>query len=205
ADVFIGDSLLRLTVNLNTTIADDSIGFNITTASPGSYGTATLNGVALARGDSILLTMAPSEFFLNQARWEVDGGSSIVFRSDALSVSNLNLLSGLQRITVHSEANALNPALVIDAANLDLAQLGGAAGYGAYTPDGRINGTIRVTDVMATPTVSASVRASGVKIGADTLGAVVIIGAYNGAKRQVMLEPGSGVFRGAASITADGT
>ncbi len=103
AEVIVGDSLLRLSVNLGTTVADDSIGFNITTSSPGAYGTATLNGAAVARGDSIVLSMAPSEFFLNQTRWEVNGGSQVVYRTNYLSVRDLFLRSGLQQIGVQQE------------------------------------------------------------------------------------------------------
>jgi hypothetical protein len=205
AEVFIGDSIMRLSLNLNTTIADDSIGFNITTSSPETYGTATLNGVAIAKGDSILLTMAPSEFFLNQSRWEVDGGSSVAFRKDYLAVNGLNLHSGLQRITVRSEDELLRQALIINATNLDLAQLGGAAGFSSYTPDGRINGTARITDLFRKPSVSASLKATGVKLKTDTIGEIVLVGAYDGIKGIVTLEKGSGIFRGLSSITTDGT
>ena len=205
AELRVGDSLLRLSMNLSSTIAADSIGFNITTASPGTYGTATLNGVAIAKGDSILLTMAPSEFFLNQSRWEVDGGSSVVYRENYLAVRDLNLHSGLQRITVHSEEEQTAQGLVVQAANLDLGQLGGAAGFVDYMPDGRVNGTVRLTDLFRSPSASASLRASGVKLGADTVGDIVIEGAYNGQKGVIRLEEGSGIFRGTSSITTSGT
>ncbi len=205
ADVVVGDSLLRLSVNLATTVANDSVGFNITTSSPGAYGTATLNGAALARGDSILLTMAPSEFFLNQSRWEVAGGSQIVYRPDYLAVRNLSLHSGLQQISIESEDEAAQQVMTVSAANLDLAQLSGLAKLNGFQPDGRINGTIRITDLFRTPSAAASLRASGVKLGTDTIGEIVVVGAYNGQKKIVVLEKGSGIFRGASSITTDGT
>lgn len=205
AEVMVGDSLLRLSVNLATTVANDSVGFNITTSSPDAYGTATLNGAAIARGDSIVLNMAPSEFFLNQARWEVAGGSEVVYRTNYLAVRNLFLHSGLQQISVHSEDEYNQQALLISAANLDLAQLTGLAKLSSYAPDGRVNGTIRITDLFRAPSAAASLRATGVKLGADTIGEVIVIGAYNGVKKTVSLEKGSGVFRGESSLTTDGT
>lgn len=205
ASVIVGDSLLRLSVNLATTVAADSIGFNITTSSPGAYGTATLNGAAVARGDSIVVGMMPSEFFLNQSRWEVKGGSQVVYRSNYLAVRDLFLQSGLQQIGIQSEDERGQQALVVSAANIDLAQLSGQAKLNGFAPDGRLNGTVRVTDLFREPSAAASLRASGVKLGADTIGDIVLVGAYNGVKKVVSLEKGSGVFRGESSITTDGT
>ncbi len=56
-------------------------------------------------------------------------------------------------------------ALVVSAANIDLAQLSGLANLPGYAPDGRVNGTIRVTDLFRKPSAAASLRASGVKLG----------------------------------------
>jgi hypothetical protein len=205
AELIVGDTLLRLTMNLATTVSNDSVSFNITTSSPDVYGTATLNGAAVARGDSIVLSMAPSEFFLNQARWELMGGSQVVYRSNYLSVHNLFLKSGLQEVTVRSEDEYTQQALVVNAANLDLALLTGLARLNGYAPDGRVNGSIRITDLFRAPSVAASLHATGVKLGADTIGEVVIIGAYNGSKNAVSLEKGSGIFRGQSALTASGT
>jgi hypothetical protein len=206
SDITIGDTLLRLSLNLNSNIAEDSIAFNITTSSPGSYGTATLNGNAVTRGDSIRLTMAPSEFYLNQSRWEVEGGSSVVYRDNYLAVRDLKLHSGLQQINVYSENEADGEtALVMNASNLDLGQLSGAAGLAEAGADGRISGNIRVTDLFRNPSAFAMLNASNVKLGADTIGNIFLTGSYNSAKGTVSLEKGTGIFRGMSSMTVEGT
>jgi len=80
-NIVVGDTILQLALNLKTTIGNDSVGFNITSSSPGTYGTATLNGGAVALGDSLYVSMLPSEIFLNQNRWEIAGGSEVIIRT----------------------------------------------------------------------------------------------------------------------------
>jgi len=205
ADVMVGDSILHLSIDLSTKITQDSIGFNITTSSPGTYGTATLNGSAVAKGDSITLSMLPSEFFLNQSRWEVDGGSHIVYRNHDLVIRDLVFSSGLQRIQAASELDQGKNNLVIQATNLDLAQLSGVAGLNGFAPDGRVDASIHITDILESPSVAATIHANGVKLGTDTVGNITIIGGYNGKSGRLSLETGSGVFRGDASLTANGS
>lgn len=206
SDIVVGDSVLHLSLNFNTTVAEDSIGFNITTSSPGTYGTATLNGRAVTRGDSIRLEMAPSEFYLNQSRWELDGGSSIVYRENDLAINNLVLHSGLQQINVFSESESDGErALVVNASNLDLAQLSGAAGFADAGADGRMSGNMRITDLFTAPSVFAMLNASNVKLGGDTLGNVFLTGNYNSSKGTISLEKGTGIFRGVSSLTVEGT
>ena len=205
ASVMVGDTLLQISLDLNADVAHDSIGFNVTTTSPETYGTATLNGKAVALGDSILVTMEPSEFFLNRSRWGIDGGSGIVYRPGHLSVSKLRLSSGLQTVNIYSRNSPSHDTLFMDAANLDLAQIGNIGGLTAYNADGRVNGTISVTDLFTEPYAKATVKASHVLLGADTIGDIIVIGNYNGKKGVVSLEKGSGIFHNNSSLTAEGT
>lgn len=203
-NIMVGDSLLQLSLNLYTSIGNDSVGFNITTASAGAYGTATLNGGAVALGDSLLVTMRPSEVFLSDNRWEIPGGSRIVVGHNYLLVRDLFLNAGLQKIAVRSRNERTDQSLLIDAENIDLAQLGAIAGFAAYQPDGRLNGNIKIDRMFGDLNVDANVKATNVKLGADTIGDVILNGNYNAARQRVSLIDGSGIFLGASSMTASG-
>lgn len=205
ANIMIGDSLLRISMDLSSRIAHDSIGFSITTSSPASYGTATLHGQAIAKSDSIFLNMAPSEFFLNQSRWEIGGGSTIVYRPGYLRVADFRLHSDLQSVDIYTRDTLGKNTLVINAGNLDLAQLSGVAGLSSYAPDGRVNGNVRLTDLFTKMSADANFIASGVSLGKDTVGDIIVSGNYDGTIGQLRLNEGSGIFRGSASLAIDGT
>jgi hypothetical protein len=200
-NVMFGD--LHGAISLTTTVGNDSLTFNIASSSTSEYGTATINGRAYARGDTMNIFLAPSEFYLAKTRWEIPGGSQAAVSNDYLFIRNLRLSSDKQEITVNSEAGTGQP-LVIQTSNLDLAHLGSIAGLSVYEPTGRMNGTITLSNVFNDLLVSANLKATEVKLGEDTIGNVNAIGSYDAGKHLLILDPSSGVYRGNASITAGG-
>jgi hypothetical protein len=205
ASLVIGDTLLNISVDFKTMVGNDSIGFNVVTSSPGRYGTATLNGGAIALGDSLYLTLFPSEVVLSENRWDINGGSSVVLAKDYLSVKNLFLTSGLQKVAIYTENERTTQSVLIAAENLDLAQLRGFAGLANYQPDGRVNGKARIDHLFGKIFVEANIKATGVKLGTDTIGTIDIAGTYDNSKGLITLAEGSGIFRGNASAKAAGT
>lgn len=206
ADHFVvGDSVLDLALKLNSSVGNDSLHFSLTSTSPGVYGTASINGQAYARGDSLHFSFNPSEFLLNQSRWEIPAGGRGVYATNYLYLDNLVLRSGLQQITVNSDEKNGRQALLVEAQNLDVSQMGNIAGLAAYQPDGRINGTVRVEDMFGKMIVEGDLRGSGLKMGVDTIGDMILQGRYDAAKQVVVLENTSGIFRGSSSLTMEGT
>jgi hypothetical protein len=201
AGVMVGDSLLRLSMTLNTTVANDSVLFNITSSSPDAYGTATLNGQAVAKGDSIIVALAPSEFFLNRQRWEVDGGAEAIVYKDWLMLHGLRLHSGLQSISAGSDNDSI---ISVQIANVDLAQLAGLGPVAALSPEGRLNGSVHLYSVLSRFSAQASLRATELRLAGDTIGEVVLSGSYASASRTLRLEKGSGIFRDNASLSVEG-
>src|SRR5690606_5032815 len=139
-----------------------------------AVGTLSINGNAFARGDSLYLSLLPSEFYLNQTKWEVPVGNNFVFSKDYLFIRNLSLRSGLQQINVRTEDEFNSQALLVNIKDLDVAMLGNLAGLVDYQPDGRINGTVSIKHLFKGLEMTGDVRASNVKIGADTLGDVTM-------------------------------
>ena len=203
-NVAVGDSILNGSLSVTTTIANDSVGFTIATTAPDTSTSITLNGQILARKDSLFLTLFPSQFFLSQAKWDIAGGSKVVYSDKYLLVQGLVLSSGLQRISAATQLETNDRSLVITTENLDLGQLGTWAGLAAYQPDGRLNGTVTINKIFQDIYVGANIKATDLKLGTDTVGTVNIVGSYDGAKKLVNLDPQTGIFSGEASVTAQG-
>ena len=204
SNVVIGDSLINSSLSLTTTLANDSLNFVVATTSPDSGSSITLNGQIIARKDSLFLSILPSQFFLNRAKWDIAGGSKVVYSSNYLQVENINLTSGLQKITAGTQLQTNEQSLLITTENLDLAQFGYWAGLSEYQPEGRLNGTITIDKIFKQLYVSANMKATNVKMGADTVGMINLIGSYDGAKKLISLDPQTGIYRDNASVVASG-
>ncbi|MCD6010954.1 MAG: hypothetical protein K0Q79_816 [Flavipsychrobacter sp.] len=204
-NVVIGDSILNGSLSLNTTVAHDSIAFTVTTSSSDTTSSLSLNGNIQARRDSLFLTILPSQFYLNQAKWNIAGGSKVVYSDKYLQVEGISITSGLQKITAATELRNNERDLVINTENLDLGQFGNWAGLAAYQPDGRLSGNIRINKIFERLFIDASVKATDVKFNNIDVGTVNIIGNYDNGTRLLHLDPRTGIFNKDASVTASGT
>jgi len=203
-NVSIGDSVLNGSLSVTATLGNDSLQFNIATSSPDANSSAVLNGHAFAHKDSLFLDMLPSQFYLNQAKWDIPGGSHIVYSDKYLFVKDLVLKSGLQKITANTVYQANDQQFAVNIQELDLGQLGNWAGLAAYQPDGRLNGTVNIQHLFSTFYVSSNIKATSVLLGADTIGNINIIGTYDGSKKLVNLDPQTGIYRGNSSVNVSG-
>jgi hypothetical protein len=203
-NVVIGDSMLNGSLSLTATVSNDSANFNLGTTARSINSSLSLNGQILARRDTLLLTLQPSQFYLNNNTWNVAGGSSVVYSDKYLAVHGISLASGLQRITASSDDMAEGNPIIINAANIDLAQLSAWAGLADYQPDGRINGTIKLEKIFTGFQLDANVKATNMMLGADTVGTINLIGSYNAPRKLVYLDPQTGIYRDNASIVASG-
>jgi hypothetical protein len=203
-NVSVGDSMLNGSLSVTTTVGNDSVAFTVATTSPDASSSLTLNGQIIARKDSLFLTLFPSQFFIGQAKWDIGGGSRVVYSDKFLQVQGLELSSALQRITVNTEARNDDRPIVINTENLDLGQLGSWAGLASYQPDGRVNGSVAIGRLFDGVYVSANMKGTEVMLGADTLGTIDLIGSYDGAKKLLSLDPQTGIYRGDVSLVASG-
>ncbi len=200
----IGDSILTGSLSLTTTIGDDSIAFTLATVSPDLESSSALNGRIVANHDTLQLSMFPSQFFMKKVKWDIAGGSNVVFSKGYLLVNGISVSSGLQRITGGTNESAGNQALVFNTENIDLAQLSNWTGFAGLQPDGRINANVTIENIFGDVIINAAMRATGVKLGVDSIGAINIIGSYDQAKKVIHIDPLTGVYRNSASISASG-
>lgn len=203
-NVSIGDSFLNGSLSVTATVGNDSIGFTIATTTPDTSGSITLNGQVVARRDSLFLTLLPSQFYLNQVKWDIAGGSRVVYSDKYLLVQGFSITSGLQKISAATELQNGDKSVVITTDNLDLGQFGSWAGFAMYQPDGRLNGTITIDKIFQDLYISANMKATNVVLGTDTVGTINLIGDYDGSKKLLTLDPQTGIYLGDASVVASG-
>lgn len=202
-NIALGDSILHGGLSLTATVGSDSVLFNLATMSPDRASSFALNGRIFARSDTLTLNVFPSQFYLNRVKWHIAGGSSVVYSDKYLSVSGVNLSSGIQRVSLSSTPGP-GSGLVVNTTNLDMAQLGDLFGLSSLQADGRINGNIVVSNTFTNTEISTNIRASGVKLGADTVGAINAVGRWDVMKKMLYIDPQTGIYRDHASVSASG-
>lgn len=203
-NLVIGKNVLNTSLNLDAIVGNDTLAYTIATKSDEQYGTATLSGKAYASKDTLYASFSPSELFLNNAKWEIPAGNKIVFANDYLFVENLELQSGLQKLTVNSEQYKINPPLIIRSYNIDIAQLSSLTPAANYQLEGRINGTLEIANIFNHQKISTDIEANGVKILGDTVGIVKIKSDYDATEQLINIENSSGIFNNKFSLTTQG-
>ncbi len=203
--VAIGDSTLNGTLGITTTLSNDSLRFNIGTTTPDSSISIVLNGQITARKDSLLLILFPSEFYLNQIKWEIAEGCKATYCGNFLDVNGLKVSSGIQKITVSSQQMGIDHAIVINTENLNFGQLGTWAGMGIYQPDGKVNGTVKIINPLKEFSVITNIIGTDIKLGTEQIGKINLIGDYNGFKKLITLDPQTGIYRDNSSVVASGS
>jgi hypothetical protein len=200
----LADSAIKGAMSLNTTVGNDSVAFTLSTVSPDKESSAMLSGLIRAHEDTLTLTTAPSQFYLSRVKWNVAGGSMVQYSDKYLSVERVFLSSGIQQISV-TGSPANGGSVLLNAHNLDVAHLGNIAGLSGYQPDGRVDATASVNDMFGNLRVNANVRASGVKLGVDTVGNVNIVGFYDNKRKLISIDPQTGISRDNAMANISGT
>ena len=203
-NVSMGDSALNGSVGVTATLGNDLLQFNIATTTPDSSSAIVLNGQIIAHQDSLFLTLSPSAFYLNQIKWDIAGDCKAVYSNRYLFVDKLSISSGMQKINAGFQQQGTDQIITINTQNLDIGQIGTWAGLGYYQPDGRINGTIKIINVLQQPYISANIIATNVKLGADTIGTINIVSDYDQTKKLAIIDPQTGIFNGSSSIMASG-
>lgn len=188
-----GDNDVASTVQFQTNIFQDTARFQLLTTTPTSIGSAELNGIAYADRDSFFLSILPSEFYLNQARWEIPSGNEIVFAKDFISLKNVNIVSGLQSIRINAEGNEAPGNAHVKIKNFDIGPLNNLLGLETMNLDGRINGEFKVTSLLKDQVIDFDVMANNLRINSDTLGEVRAAGSYEVSKSLITLKEGSGL------------
>lgn len=188
-----GDNDVASTVQFQTNIYQDTARFQLLTTTPTSIGSAELNGIAYADRDSFFLSILPSEFYLNQARWEIAPGNEIVFARNYISLKDVNVTSGLQSIRINADGNAVPGNATVKIKNFDIAPLNTILGMQNMNLDGRINGEFEVLSLLRDQVINFDVSARDLRINMDTLGEVRAAGSYEVAKSLITLKNESGL------------
>lgn len=187
-----GGNDLVSSLQFQTNIFQDSAKFQLLTTTPTSIGSAELNGVAYAARDSFHLHILPSQFYINQYRWEIPKDNEIVFAKNFLALKNVRLQSGVQKVLINTNGNERPNEAIVNIENLDIAPIVSIFSTDMNL-DGRVNGKLEVSPLLKDQMIDFDIAADGLRMGTDTLGEANLVGSYDVAQSLVTLKDESGL------------
>lgn len=202
--VALTDTSMNGSVKVNSILGTDKMTFYITTTSQNALGDAVIKGQLFAHGDTLDANIFPSEFYMNKKKWDISGDNKIVYTDGYLSINNFAIKSGSQQISINSSNKGLDQSIAVNISNFHASEIGKITGLADYEIKGRINGTVTVNNLFSDLYVDANMKASGIQIGTDTIGAINIVGNYDGKKELLTLDKKTGISRGVESLSASG-
>lgn len=199
------DNDIASTVQFQANMFNDSASFQLLTTTPTTIGSAEVNGVAYANNDSFYVHFLPSQFYLNNDKWEIPEGNQITFAKNYVAIRNVSLGSGAQELNINSQGEIADNRAYVQIKNLDITPLNRILGLEDLYIDGRINGNIRVTQLFNEPKVNFDLNADNLRVNNDTLGTVRAAGNYDAASALLSFEPGSGLSYKNSKAEIEGT
>lgn len=202
--VYFEDTTMNGKISVATTLGNDRLKFKIATTSPYSVGDAVIEGQAVAYGDTLDANLLPSEFYLNENKWQIPAGNNIIYTDGYLSIRGVVMQSGNRSVRIESSNKGLDQRIQIVANNLSGSEIGKLAGLSEFDIKGKVNGKVNIDNLFTNVMVGTEITATGVEFGGDTVGTIILSGAYDGKKHLVNLNPNTGIHYGERSLTASG-
>lgn len=198
-----GNNVFLRNLDLDSRWYQDSLEFNMSTATFEEMGTAELRGRGFLQDDRFTLNFLPSQFFLNNNKWTIASGNRIVYENEQLDIENLSISSGTQQIFI-SKSDVEHNIAYVDLKNLSNAPLTRLLGIDDYIKGGTINGRVQVRSLWADQHVDFDLYSNDTRFNEDTLQKISLQGNYDVAEGIVELSPNTGVSAAGSSATLSG-
>ncbi len=203
-NIALSDSTVKGTFYLNTTVANDKLNFKMATTSPTALGAATVAGEIIAHGDTLYSSIAPSEFFMNQYKWQIPGNNKITYTENYLDVNNFIINSEGQTININSSNTNKKQQIDLVLNNIKVGSISNFANLNDFSPTGNISGNASIQNLFTKLKVTADVQISDLVLGEDTLGNIIVAGSYDDENNLANLDKKSGIFYNDKFIKAHG-
>ncbi|WP_222166372.1 translocation/assembly module TamB domain-containing protein [Edaphocola aurantiacus] len=198
-----GSNVFLRNLSLDSKWYRDSLEFNMTTSTFEELGTAKLRGKGFLQDDRFTLNILPSQFFLNNNKWNIASGNRIVYENGALDIENLSISSGNQQIYISKNDVEHNTAY-IDLKNLSHAPLARLLDVEDMIRGGTINGGIQIRSLWSNQKIDFNLYSNDTRFNDDTLQKISLQGNYDVADGVVELLSNTGVSAAGGSATLSG-
>ncbi len=180
ANVRIGDSLNFPNSIVSIQSSNDHSAISIKTKADNTLNEASLNANVYTLPDGVRINFKPSEFVINDKRWNLEKEGEIVVRKHFVSAENVKFSQGFQEIRVETEMSEVNNAnnLVVRLKNVVLGDLTSLVVKNPRM-EGIANGEIRLNDFYGQFNAEATIKAEQFRLDNDSIGLVNIKSSYD--------------------------
>lgn len=181
--------------------------FDISTTGTSTFGTANINGTAIARNDSIQIMLNPSELIFNNQKWDILGNSKIVLFDQLLYVNNLQINSDQQIIEVNTPRHYASSQgkNLIYLQNINVKPILDMLGLEIVNLEGKVAGDIEVEGLPQKVEAQFNLIGQNLSTRGNALGQIKLVGNYSSVENKLVLLAPSGMYDSEGHITMQGT
>ncbi len=196
---------LKLTGAIGTTAINDSLQFpssiisinssnnvsqlNISTSANQTINDAKLSALITNLPDGIKVHFDPSSIVLNNKTWRIDDGGEITLSRSHIEADNIKFSNGEQELSIvsrHSDVGKWDD-IVIEMKKLNI---GDFLPFIVAEPkmEGMVTGNVIIEDAFRSLHISANLKAEQFRLENDSIGQVVITGAWDNENKRAIYE-----------------
>ncbi|MCH8331022.1 MAG: hypothetical protein IH946_06535, partial [Bacteroidetes bacterium] len=174
--LYLSDSLVIGDNRFKALVLNDSVLFSFQLAEETSPNRLDLSGFLINNKDSTMISILPSEVWINEHLWDISRENYIKIKNRTLETNNFYMQHEDQVIALSSSISVENRSdLSITLNRVLLADLLQFQNYQGQSIDGFITGTIRLQDIFNKLGLSADVFVDDLSFGKDTVGSIELI------------------------------
>jgi hypothetical protein len=166
-----GDALHIFNTQLNATILNNIINFNLNVADQNKRNKYNLGGVlSQPLTGTYSLHLNPDSLLLNYERWTTSPDNRLTISPTSVLASNFLLQKGAQKLLIESHQDGNSPLLHTHFTNFRLATITGFMKSDSSLVDGVMNGTVSFTNILKQPLFVSDLTINDLSLKQDTIG-----------------------------------
>jgi hypothetical protein len=168
-----GDALNIFNTQLNATIANNVINFNLNIDDQNKKNKYKLGGeLSQPVTGTYSLHLNPDSLFLNYERWTTSPDNNLTISPTSVNATNFLLQKGDQKLLIESHRDGNSPLLHTHFTNFRVATITGFMKSDSVLVDGVMNGTVSFTNIMKQPLFVSDLMINDLSLKKDTIGNV---------------------------------
>lgn len=188
--VFYDDSLRLVLVNLQSTVANDSIFYSLKTQSDDCPNRMAINGSIDTDFKSLTMRLLPSSIHINGNEWQISRENRIYFDAKKLLIDDVIFFNGNSELELESYADSMGSSnLTAFFRKFQLSEVSNQMlSQSKFEMGGEINGSATVLNVLKNPKLTASLAVNGFRINQHAIGDITLDSDYKPGDEKVKIK-----------------
>ncbi len=173
--LYSGDNVVVSAAHFDGSLIPDGLDFRLRLMEETAPSRLRINGLLAMNDDTVSLGLSDARIFVEDQQWVLPDDASIVYAPEYLSVNNLALQQGEQRIAINTSPIAGGRIrLLAELTRISVGSLYALVGDDGVNLDGELNGTVEVADLFNPQTIAGDIRIGALHVNEALIGDIFL-------------------------------